>query len=232
MHENINGVNYTVRERLVNGKSQTIYYNDGKAYIKALGGELQPLVKIKDSIFSKAEYILASEYDSDGDGTISVQEQKKNYGQLMLMNLNLVLGEKWADTLSQAKISLNDIVSKYIKGDISAKNETEINKAKETIIATENAVKEDLLKAIEEALHRKSANRANENIQLVTELCDEYKANADTFDEDEKKQYAEAAKKMKHLLSIEQKMHPQNKELNDSIQKTIDLINETFNLEN
>lgn len=232
MHENINGVNYTVRERLVNGKSQTIYYNDGKAYIKGSGGELQPLVKTKDSIFSKAEYILASEYDSDGDGTISVQEQKKNYGQLMLTNLNLVLGEKWADTLSQAKISLNDIVSKYIKGDISAKNETEINKAKETIIATENAVKEDLLKAIEEALHKKSANRANENIQLVTELCDEYKANADTFDEDEKKQYAEVAKKMKHLLSIEQKMHPQNKELNDSIQKTIDLINETFNLEN
>ena len=148
----------------------------------------------------------------------------------MLMHLVHVLGEKWADTFKYAKTSLDDIVSKYITGDIAANNESEIKGAEEKILSAQSKIKNELLDAITQALHNKSAVRVNENIEMTTNLCNEYKANKDNLTDDEKKEYIEVAKKEKHLLSIEQKMHPQNKDLNDSIQKAIDMINETFDL--
>ena len=52
----INGVNYQVRERSVNGQKTQIYYKDGEAFIKNAEGKMEKLHKMSDNAFKKAEY--------------------------------------------------------------------------------------------------------------------------------------------------------------------------------
>ena len=49
----INGENYKVRTREVNGQEQQIFYKKGQAFIKDESGELVPLRKSDDGLFKK-----------------------------------------------------------------------------------------------------------------------------------------------------------------------------------
>lgn len=55
----INGENYKVRTREVNGQEQQIFYKKGQAFIKDESGELVPLRKSDDGLFKKASYETA-----------------------------------------------------------------------------------------------------------------------------------------------------------------------------
>lgn len=171
-----------------------------------------------------------SVFDYDGDGVITQDEQKKALGEFVTTFMNSTFKENWAETFRYAQTTLTSLFSKYVKGDISAKNEQEIKNAENQIAEAKIALKEDMVNTMKKALDNKSVVRVKETVEDIKELCDEYNKYKSSMDENLKKEYKEVAEKRKHLLDVEIKMHKfQNKtDLVEQLEGAVNMLNITF----
>lgn len=79
---NINGENYKIRTREVNGQKQQVFYKDGNAYIKNANGSLELLRKSDDGIFKKASYETADYQYEQRTTQVQKLNEKASEGDL------------------------------------------------------------------------------------------------------------------------------------------------------
>ena len=123
---NIQGETYKVRERMVNGEKKEIYYKDGNAFIKDSSGNLTELHKVKDSLFTKAEYEtqeykslkeeqfadrLNSKYDKNNRPTL----QGEMYSSTLLYDLS------YTGSSGSFRDANGDVIKGYLEYDKDSK---------------------------------------------------------------------------------------------------------------